>query len=92
MRHLIAYDISDDSRRIRLARLLLDYGPRVQKSVFEAELSGTALKELIQTAAKYVDEEDGDSLRFYPLCANCSERVTVIGATSPPLEEDLILV
>jgi CRISPR-associated protein Cas2 len=32
---LICYDISDDAVRLKLAKLLLRYGKRVQESVFE---------------------------------------------------------
>ncbi|MBW1990880.1 MAG: CRISPR-associated endonuclease Cas2, partial [Deltaproteobacteria bacterium] len=35
---VVSYDIVDDRRRLRLAKLLTDYGHRVQKSVFECDL------------------------------------------------------
>lgn len=38
-RYLIAYDIPDDKRRTRLAKLLERYGDRVQYSVFVVESS-----------------------------------------------------
>jgi len=37
-RYVIAYDIPDDGRRARLARLLLSYGDRLQYSVFVTDL------------------------------------------------------
>ena len=33
--YVAAYDISDDRRRDRVARVLLNYGHRIQQSVFE---------------------------------------------------------
>lgn len=36
--HVVAYDVTDDARRVRLAKLLLRYGRRVQASVFEVWL------------------------------------------------------
>ena len=39
MRYIIAYDVTEDSSRTKLADLLLDHGVRIQKSVFEADLS-----------------------------------------------------
>lgn len=38
MRFLVCYDIADDRRRDRMAKALLDYGARIQESVFLAEL------------------------------------------------------
>jgi len=35
---VVAYDISDDRRRERVARVLNKYGQRIQKSVFVAQL------------------------------------------------------
>jgi CRISPR-associated protein Cas2 len=77
MRYVIAYDITNDRQRDRLANLLLDYGDRVQKSVFEAELSAEELKEVLARAAKYLDGED--SLRVYPLCGSCVQGIREIG-------------
>ena len=36
--YAVAYDIPDDTRRIKLASLLKSYGERVQLSVFECYL------------------------------------------------------
>ena len=36
MRTIIAFDVSDDKKRYRLVKRLLDSATRVQKSVFEA--------------------------------------------------------
>lgn len=38
-RFLIAYDVSDDRRREKVAKLLQHYGQRVQYSVFIADLN-----------------------------------------------------
>lgn len=37
---VVAYDISDDKRRLRLHRLLRGFGEPVQKSVFVCQLDG----------------------------------------------------
>ena len=39
MLYLIAYDISIDARRTKLAELLEGFGQRVQRSVFECDLN-----------------------------------------------------
>jgi len=45
-RYLIAYDISDDPRRNRVAKLLESYGDRVQYSVFVCDLKPARLVRL----------------------------------------------
>lgn len=77
MRFVIAYDVSDDGKRGKLANLLLDYGERVQKSVFEAELSSKDVQELLTRAVNYLEQED--SLRLYPLCQTCTRNVQIYG-------------
>lgn len=81
---LIAYDVNTQSaqgrRRLRrVARACLDFGQRVQNSVFECEVDPaqwTALR------ARLIDEIDAqtDSLRFYRLGAEGHRRVEHIGA------------
>ena len=85
MRCVISYDIEEDRKRTRLANLLLDYGDRVQKSVFEAELTAEALQELLAKATRELEEED--NLRVYPLCGSCEERIQNFGRPAGLLEE-----
>jgi CRISPR-associated protein Cas2 len=77
MHYIIAYDITDDANRTRLSHLLLDYGERVQKSVFEADLDAEDVKEILKRAANYLAA--GDSLRLYPQCKTCAGRVQTLG-------------
>jgi len=81
---LIAYDVSTETgagrRRLRrVARACLDFGQRVQNSVFECEVDPaqwTALR------ARLIAEIDpaADSLRFYRLGAEGRRRVEHVGA------------
>lgn len=85
---LVTYDVStetsDGRRRLRrVARACLDYGQRVQNSVFECEVEPaqwTALR------ARLIGEIDpqSDSLRFYRLGAKGQRRVEHIGAKAVP--------
>jgi CRISPR-associated protein Cas2 len=88
--YVIAYDIPDDARRSRVHKILSGFGTWTQYSLFECFLSK---KELILLKAKLVKHlnETQDSVRFYPLCANCLENVETVGG-SPPAEETLFLV
>jgi CRISPR-associated protein Cas2 len=90
MRYVISYDIEEDRKRTRLSNLLLDYGDRVQKSVFEAELTAEALEELLQKATGELGEED--NLRIYPICGACEERIQNFGRPGGLLEEGLRIV
>jgi CRISPR-associated protein Cas2 len=83
MRYVIAYDISDDRPRVRLANYLLDYGDRVQGSVFEADLSTEDVQEILAYAEKLLSA--GDSLLLYPLCRACRSRIQLLGP--PPCTE-----
>ncbi len=77
MVHIISYDISDNKRRGKIASLLLDWGERVQLSVFEAELKGRDIEELQQAIKKILVAED--SLRIYPVCAGCCGKMISMG-------------
>lgn len=85
MRYVISYDIEDDGKRTRLANILLDYGDRVQKSVFEAELTPAALDELLAKATRELEQED--NLRVYPLCGFCEGRIRNFGRPAGLVDE-----
>lgn len=81
---LVTYDVSTATpagrRRLRrVARTCLDYGQRVQNSVFECEVDPAQWAAL---RAILLDEIDAgeDSLRFYALGAKGRARVEHIGA------------
>ncbi len=94
---LVTYDVSVISaggqRRLRnIAKVCLDYGVRVQNSVFECEVEPaqfTAFKAELE--ALYNPAED--SLRFYFLGKNGRQRVEHLGAkaVADPLRDKLIL-
>ena len=44
--YVAAYDVTRDSRRARVAEILLEYGRRIQRSVFEIEVEPEDLDEL----------------------------------------------
>lgn len=64
--YVVAYDISDDKRRKKVADLLEGYGKRVQYSVFECLLTQAKYDELLKRLKKRVKLSE-DSIRFYPL-------------------------
>lgn len=75
---IISYDIEKDKTRTRLAKKLKDYGPRVQKSVFEADVKPAELDKLRDVLGK-VKLEGEDSIRLYLICAECAGKVEIWG-------------
>jgi CRISPR-associated protein Cas2 len=85
MFYAISYDISDDSRRNPISKILERYGTRVQFSLFECNLDTDRLTELLQKLEEII-KPDEDSLRCYPLCNSCLENINRIGG--PPVTHD----
>ncbi|MBI4651794.1 CRISPR-associated endonuclease Cas2 [Candidatus Desantisbacteria bacterium] len=83
---LVSYDVmtSDPggAKRLRhVAKICLNYGQRVQYSVFECNIDPTQWAVLRQKLIDEIDEEK-DSLRFYFLGSNWKRKVEHIGAKS----------
>jgi CRISPR-associated protein Cas2 len=81
---LVAYDVSTASaegrRRLRqVAKACVDFGQRVQDSVFECLVDPAQWTRLRQTLVELIDAEE-DSLRFYFLGSNWQKRVEHVGA------------
>ena len=81
MRWIIAYDIVDDRIRRKVIKELTVYSNRVQKSVFEGDVATGSVKELLKKLEKVIDLKI-DSIRCYPVCANCSANMEIIGIGS----------
>jgi CRISPR-associated protein Cas2 len=81
---LITYDVSTvdaaGRRRLRrVARACLDFGQRVQNSVFECEVDPAQWAALRARLIEQIDPA-ADSLRFYRLGAEGRRRVEHVGA------------
>ena len=92
---LITYDVNtedaDGRRRLRLiAKQCVNYGQRVQNSVFECILDAAQCKALQHTLREIMDEEK-DSLRFYRLGNNYQAKVEHFGA-KPGYEAEGVLM
>lgn len=80
---LITYDVSTataagQKRLRRVARKCLDYGQRVQNSVFECQLNSAELRAVESALEKMIDKEQ-DSLRFYVIGSAYEGKVKHIG-------------
>ena len=85
--YVIAYDIPDDKRRTKIHKVLLGFGKWTQYSLFECFLSRKELILLRSKLAEHLVAKE-DSVRFYPLCANCVSKVETVGG---PLPADAVL-
>ena len=75
---LISYDISDNRRRNKVANYLLDFGQRVQYSVFEISENREILEEIFSHLQTLITPEK-DSIRMYIICRSCRDELITIG-------------
>ncbi len=88
---VVSYDISDDGRRNQAAQLLLDYGVRVQRSVYECRLDVDTFAQMKARLETIIDWET-DSVRYYFLCRRCEDRTETSGQGRPPMGEPASVV
>ena len=93
---LVSYDVStvsqEGSRRLRrIAKHCLDFGQRVQFSVFECNVDPGQWEKLkARLLATYFSAED--SLRFYYLGANWKKRVEHFGTKAVKSPDEPIVI
>lgn len=80
---VVCYDSADDNRRDRLVKVLLDYGQRVQESVFWLEGEEDLAQRIRERIAKVVNVEE-DLLWIVPLCGGCAKRIEPMGKQGKP--------
>jgi CRISPR-associated protein Cas2 len=85
--YAVCYDISHDGQRQRVARILLDYGRRLQRSVFEVWLDPADLGELRRCVGPLL--APGDRFDIFPVDSRRPE--ARISWQRPPRSDGLIL-
>ena len=88
--YIVAYDISLDKRRTKVHKVLSGFGHWTQYSLFECYLDEKEYLQLRQRLDGLIAEEQ-DTIRFYPLCGTCRDKVETIGSPKPS-EPELFLV
>jgi len=78
MNMIVAYDIADPRRLNRVAKVIKDYGIRVQKSIFEVHADRRIFAEM---KARIEDEIEPalDGVKYFPLCEKCAGTLEIIG-------------
>ncbi len=92
---LVTYDVNTEDREgrkrlRRVAKQCVNYGVRVQNSVFECIVDAAQLRMLKKKLSDEIDEEK-DSLRFYYLGNNNQTKVEHIGAKPALSVEDELI-
>ena len=59
-------------------KAMKNFGPRVQKSVFEFNITENQLNEIKKISAALIDPIE-DSVRFYRICSACKEKTEILG-------------
>ena len=95
MMMLVSYDVAQDEngvRRLRrVAKLLENYGQRVQYSVFECLVEPGQWVELKSKLLKIINP-NYDSLRFYSLGANWHRKVEHVGQKAPIDPQGVLII
>ena len=71
---VVAYDISNNKRRNRIAKILESKGNRVNFSVFECMISIAELEQLYLKISKEL-KESADHVIYYKICVNCFTKI-----------------
>lgn len=92
MLHLIAYDIGHPRRLRRVAKVCADYGIRMEKSVFECDLTDEQMAQFWERLRRVVDEEE-DRVFDYRIGALERRNIRRLGPApeTPDAEEMVVL-
>lgn len=93
---LVTYDVNTQDlagqRRLRkIAKLCVDYGQRVQNSVFECVVDAAQAK-LLKARLEDLMDKEKDSLRFYELGNNYKRKIEHIGVKEGYDPEDILML
>lgn len=93
---LITYDVNTETaagkaRLRKVAKQCVNYGRRVQNSVFECILDSAQCVTLKDTLANIIDEKT-DSLRFYYLGNNYKSKIEHMGVERGISADDMLIL
>ena len=88
---MISYDVVEDKKRLKLMKLLKDYGNRVQKSVFECDLS-TKTYEQVKSGVEEIINKRKDRVRYYRICKGCVDKVEISGWGEVTEDEEFMVI
>ena len=78
MNILIAYDIANPKRLRKIAKLFLNYGDRLQYSIFEFHINRLQFQKIQKKIEKIVNWKE-DRITYIPLCEICNSKIKTQG-------------
>ena len=81
--YLVAYDISNNKRRKKLAEKLENYGVRINLSVFECTFTPAQLREIRHFVRKTINRKT-DTVKIYYLSRKCYQKSLSFGRKIEP--------
>ena len=78
MTYFFCYDIKDTRRRNKISKSLERFGIRMQKSIFQCDVSQEKADEIWKALIEILLQKE-DSLLFFPLCDSCSDKAILLG-------------
>lgn len=85
---IVIYDISDNKVRVKMSKLLMKYGYRVQKSAFETYLTNQKYRKLCKEIERLISKND--LVRIYKLSEN--SLVNIWGDVPLVEDEDYFII
>ena len=79
MIYIVAYDIANNRRRLKVAKILESWGYRIQESVFQLRLDTDSLARVRHVLTSPITDAE-DVIHIYPICASCADRADILGA------------
>ena len=79
---VVAYDIAQDRRRLKVMKMMQGYGEHVQESVFECDLKPAVYRKMAAQLKKLINL-DQDNVRIYHLCPVDVDRIRQLGVGRP---------
>jgi CRISPR-associated protein Cas2 len=76
--YVVCYDIVCDRLRAQAAKRMLDYGTRIQDSVYECNLDKAGVTRLKRQIEQFPLGEE-DKVRLYRVCGDCMEQIVIYG-------------
>lgn len=91
MRYVVAFDISDDKVRKKVAEILEGIGARVQRSLFEVEFKNASEMQRVKSEIARLINKKQDSVRFYFQDKDTIKKFHYLGFGTWAFKKDVIL-
>ncbi len=88
---IVSYDIVDNKRRSKVSKCMMQFGDRVQFSVFECNVESAEMEKMRLKLKKIINEKD-DNIRIYTICSNCKSRIELLGQGRISEDPNLIII